>query len=128
MADVDGFKAINDTYGHSAGDVALQRIAQCLVYAVRAADRIGRVGGDEFLVVLPDTDAAAATSLARRIMAPRRVSLTVDEDEPAVISLSVGAATASPAEPAANVVERADWEMYRMRGVTLRALPHRTPA
>jgi len=56
MVDADGFKTINDTYGHEAGDVVLQRLAQELRYSVRSDDIVCRLGGDEFIVICPNTD------------------------------------------------------------------------
>ena len=62
--DMDGFKQINDRYGHAAGDAALIGVAEQLMAAVREADVVGRIGGDEFAVLLQHADAAAATAKA----------------------------------------------------------------
>lgn len=67
LADVDGFKAINDRYGHLAGDVALQRFAQCLREHCRRYDFIARYGGEEFIICLPQTTREQATMVAERI-------------------------------------------------------------
>src|SRR5690606_7317908 len=67
LLDLDNFKRINDTYGHHSGDEVLRRIASRLLSAVRGEDSICRVGGDEFLVLMNDTDAAVATRVAERI-------------------------------------------------------------
>ncbi|MCC6535495.1 MAG: diguanylate cyclase [Burkholderiales bacterium] len=67
LIDVDHFKPINDTYGHDVGDMVLQRVAEVLKHTARAQDVICRIGGEEFLVVCPDTDAAAAAPCAERL-------------------------------------------------------------
>jgi diguanylate cyclase (GGDEF)-like protein len=64
VLDVDHFKRINDSHGHAAGDEALRRLAACVDAAMRRSDVFARIGGEEFAVILPDTDAAGATVLA----------------------------------------------------------------
>lgn len=101
--DVDGLKAVNDRLGHAAGDLRLKEVAQSLRRAVRRDDRVFRWGGDEFLVVLPKTDAATATGLARRL-----------KEELASLGVSIGVAAWLPGEPSWEaVVHRADLAMYR---------------
>ena len=74
MLDLDGFKRVNDLYGHSCGDDVLRRAAQVVRDQLRSPDRFGRVGGDEFLVVLPETDTEAAKAMSGRIAAALRSS------------------------------------------------------
>lgn len=64
MIDADHFKEINDTYGHDAGDVVLRELAKCLQYSVRTDDVVSRLGGDEFLIVCPNTDEAGGMKVA----------------------------------------------------------------
>jgi diguanylate cyclase (GGDEF)-like protein len=92
MIDIDHFKRLNDTFGHQAGDVALQHVAAVLTAAVRTEDMLGRWGGEEFLVVLPDADVAEAVAIADRL---RRAS----RQNP---SSSERVATSSPS-PSASV-------------------------
>jgi two-component system cell cycle response regulator len=114
MVDVDHFKALNDTHGHQAGDTVLRHVAGALVAAVRVADQVGRYGGDEFLVVLPDTDLEAATALATRLHAVRlpRLALCGAELE---VTASIGAATLLGDDTVDSLVERADRQMYRVK-------------
>jgi diguanylate cyclase (GGDEF)-like protein len=69
MLDLDGFKHYNDTYGHMAGDRALKMIADIILNAVRSMDVVSRYGGDEFMLILPETDTALATNIAERLRA-----------------------------------------------------------
>jgi len=121
LADLDRFKAINDTRGHAAGDAARLEAARRMRGAVRAYDAIGRYGGEEFLVVLGDCDADAASAIAeaiRRRLAERPVLLP-DGGELAVTA-SLGVATAAPARPDAQsdpaaLVRAADDALYRAK-------------
>jgi diguanylate cyclase (GGDEF)-like protein len=67
MADMDFFKLVNDRHGHPSGDITLKRIAQAIAGALRGTDFVGRYGGEEFLLVFPETDAASAADVAERI-------------------------------------------------------------
>ena len=67
MLDVDHFKQVNDTYGHNTGDKVLRMIAKTIRYAVRGTDTVGRWGGEEFLVLLPETNLTGAAHIAERI-------------------------------------------------------------
>ena len=67
LADVDHFKKVNDTYGHQAGDAVLKRIAEILRITLRTYDGVGRYGGEEFLIVVPNCDAAMAVEISERI-------------------------------------------------------------
>jgi diguanylate cyclase (GGDEF)-like protein len=69
LIDLDGFKAVNDTHGHNSGDLVLQRIAGLLAQSVRGQDLPARFGGDEFMVILPETGLAEAREVGGRIIA-----------------------------------------------------------
>jgi diguanylate cyclase (GGDEF)-like protein len=111
--DLDGFKPINDTLGHSMGDNLLQRVAERLVRCVRASDTVCRLGGDEFLVLLEEVDGEGALATAVKIRAqlsvPYRIGNSVIE-----ITASVGAAVCERSgEPLDSLMRRADLAMYR---------------
>lgn len=115
VLDVDRFKAINDRFGHAGGDEALRAVARALSASVRPFDYVGRIGGDEFALVLPATDEAAAEALASRLEA--LCPVRVERPDGAIeVSWSIGAATSSDAEePAGHLLERADEAMYRRK-------------
>lgn len=98
MIDLDKFKQINDTHGHQVGDRALRAVGELLRDGIRETDVVGRYGGDEFMVVLPDTPAAGALIVADRLL-HRAASLHVEEEGQVVpIQLSVGIATLETTE------------------------------
>ncbi|MSP48591.1 MAG: GGDEF domain-containing protein [Alphaproteobacteria bacterium] len=120
LIDLDGFKAINDTHGHAAGDFVLQTVAGWLDGHVRPGDTVARIGGDEFAVLMPaagsDNGNARAVELDRQLnrltarWGRRRLK----------IRGSVGTATFAPGDSADDVLARADLTMYekkRSRGV-----------
>lgn len=97
MLDLDHFKNVNDTYGHLTGDVVLQEVASRITRCVRTYDLVGRYGGEEFLVVLPNCDEAQAQASAerlRRAVSARPISIGQSEIS---VSLSVGVATTAAA-------------------------------
>ncbi|MBI3158557.1 MAG: GGDEF domain-containing protein [Chloroflexi bacterium] len=115
MLDLDGFKAINDRHGHSAGDEVLTQIAQQLKTLIRQSDLLGRYGGDEFLVVLPDTNADNALGLANRLrdQVSRRVFQAHGETN--TLTLSIGVVVYKPPESLSDLLHRADQAMYRAK-------------
>jgi len=114
VLDVDLFKEINDHHGHSAGDTALRALAVLLVDAVRAEDVVGRVGGDEFLVLLPDTDAEGARELAERIRARVGAHAVDGPDETLRITVSIGCAAGVTVDPG-ELVRSADSALYEAK-------------
>lgn len=107
MIDVDRFKAINDEHGHAAGDDVLRAVATRIGTRLRAADVLGRLGGDELLLLLADTDATGAAVLAAAVraeVADRPVPTTVG---PVPVTVSLGSA-AWDGESAGELIDRAD--------------------
>jgi diguanylate cyclase (GGDEF)-like protein len=116
--DIDGFKAVNDRLGHAAGDTVLREMAERLRSAVRADDILGRMGGDEFVVICPSADAVAAASIAERLRAYSRQRVEADP-LPLSVSASLGVATYRPdldARPSPQeLLNRADAAMYESK-------------
>ncbi|AXJ96466.1 sensor domain-containing diguanylate cyclase [Sphingomonas sp. FARSPH] len=111
--DLDHFKSINDRWGHQAGDRALCHLAHILTAQVRSNDVIGRLGGDEFMILLPGSDLDQAHVIGQRIgAAARREPLAFDETAVTMLSLSVGVAAARPSESFADLAHRADQALY----------------
>ncbi|MEO8897619.1 MAG: GGDEF domain-containing protein [Candidatus Dormibacter sp.] len=122
-ADLDNLKAVNDSFGHEAGDRLIRAAADLLRQQARAADRIARVGGDEFLILMPETDADGASRyLARVRAAARRMRLTDDAE----LRLSLGAATAREGESLVSTLGRADAAMYGAKRRRVRGPPRPT--
>ncbi len=115
LADVDHFKKVNDTHGHSAGDVVLREAALRMRSALRAYDSIGRYGGEEFLIVLPDCTTELAMMVAERARAAVAAPVRLGEvDLPLSISLGV-ASTAAVAAESDALIRAADQALYRAK-------------
>ncbi|MCU0234354.1 MAG: diguanylate cyclase [Thermoanaerobaculales bacterium] len=115
MIDVDGFKGINDSHGHLAGDQVLKALAQLLRQRLRLSDILGRFGGDEYLVVLPDTDGAAALAKMDDI---RCNFGAVEHDtgrQSFSVTLSAGIAEFPLAVTGHELIARADEALYRAK-------------
>jgi diguanylate cyclase (GGDEF)-like protein len=115
MLDIDGFKRINDSYGHLAGDQVLKALAYLLRQRLRLSDFIGRFGGDEYLVVLPDTDGAAAQRTMDDI---RENFASVEHDTGDTIfgvTLSAGVAEYPDAATSHQLISAADKALYRAK-------------
>ena len=110
--DVDRFKELNDRHGHHAGDGALRQIARALVDGVRLDDHVGRIGGDEFVVVVPDGGDAGARALAERLRTLPLTRLEIEGSEAIVMTLSIGVATLEAGESLDSLLQRADGAMY----------------
>jgi len=121
LADIDHFKGINDELGHEMGDTALRGIAETIHATLRPTDRIGRWGGEEFLIVLPETDHSGARTAAERIRRAVESARTIPERR---ITLSLGLSSLGPvrtSNPRAlshtvdSLVRIADEELYRAK-------------
>ena len=113
--DLDGFKAVNDELGHATGDDVLARAANRILHHTRPSDRVARVGGDEFVVILRDlapgeTVEAVASRIEDALSAPYQVG-----PETIKVGASVGIAYGAPGETISEVVDRADRAMYAVK-------------
>ncbi len=110
--DVDDMKAINDAHGHRAGDAALQRVARILSDNVRQTDAAGRLGGDEFGLVLTHTDQPSAEAKAVRLAAMIAAAPAHTQAGPVAVRVSHGAAAIEPGVTVGSLMEAADSAMY----------------
>jgi len=119
VLDIDGFKGINDSYGHKAGDVVLAHVGKLLPYGVRGSDVPTRIGGDEFAVIMPATNKEGAYVVAERLQQALQGTLTVNEDGVQVdlrVSLGVSGYPWS-GDNVDAIVQRADAQMYAAKTV-----------
>ncbi len=112
LIDLNDFKLINDAWGHAAGDTVLCAVTRGLQDALRANDRVGRMGGDEFAVVLPDTRCEDCVMLAQRVRQISPIVLELTVGTSLCVGLSLGLATAEPNDTFDVVLARADAAMY----------------
>jgi diguanylate cyclase (GGDEF)-like protein len=113
ILDIDFFKAVNDTYGHAAGDAVIRTIGATLMKTLRASDKVARFGGEEFVVLVHEVDTGGIITVAQNL---RRVveALTIDHQEHRIsVTISVGGAIARHSDADVQaVIERADAALY----------------
>jgi len=122
MADLDGLKRVNDTLGHAAGDRLIRQAAQVIRCSVRGDDVVARMGGDEFAVILPNTDTETADRVVGRLRENER-SFNL-ENSGYLIGISIGIATARQGEPLHEALKRADARMYEDKAARKRMAAH----
>lgn len=112
VIDLDGFKGINDTHGHLAGDAYLRQVARLLTSLVRGHDVVARFGGDEFAVLLTDTEADTGINRARQIGAAAEKHAMVWQGHSLPIRFSIGVQAYGPEDSEDDVIRQADVQMY----------------
>ena len=111
IADLDGFKTINDHHGHAVGDVTLTTLAAEMLQGVRSVDKVGRIGGDEFAVLLPETSSDEAEALVERIRSRTLAAVT-----PERVTVSFGVSTwCGKGDSASELLRRADAALYEAK-------------
>ena len=115
MLDLDYFKKINDNYGHDAGDEVLRRAAQAMALCLREQDCIGRIGGEEFAIIVPGADKLGLENVAirlRQALSPLRFSFMAEDAE---ITISMGFTLVRPDESFKKALNRADQHLYQAK-------------
>ncbi|OIR15873.1 response regulator PleD [mine drainage metagenome] len=115
LLDIDNFKQLNDSLGHQAGDRALKHLTQVIKETLRPADSIGRYGGEEFLIVLPDTDLAAGIEAMQRLQRDLTKKFFLHNNERILVTFSAGVALRRENEDNEDLVGRADKAMYKAK-------------
>lgn len=115
VIDIDHFKQINDTYGHSAGDAVLLNVARALKNCCREADALFRFGGEEFVALLPQTDIVGANIIAERIRSAIGNVVTTFQEKNIAVTVSIGIAKIEAADTMLSWFDRADRALYRAK-------------
>jgi diguanylate cyclase (GGDEF)-like protein len=117
MLDIDHFKTVNDTYGHSTGDAVLREVAHCIGETVRTSDIVFRYGGEEFLILLANTSLSGAMQLAERIRVSMEHRMHLPGDGVTLkVTASFGVASLEPNESKEHLLTRADKALYQAKG------------
>lgn len=116
MLDIDHFKAVNDTYGHSIGDIALKETVRVIEETLRGEDTLGRLGGEEFAVLLPETNASRAALLAERIRVAIGEIVIETPTDPLSFTMSIGLTEGSKDDKTIDdLLKRADDGLYKAK-------------
>lgn len=118
MIDVDHFKAVNDKYGHFIGDISLRSVGKHLTNNIRDGDVVGRIGGEEFAVLLMNSDKTTAEAISTRICQPIHIDAAgaLDENAPSFdLTMSVGGVMALPGQSLTELIRHADDALYNAK-------------
>lgn len=116
MLDIDHFKECNDKFGHLVGDIVLMNVAEEIKNNIRQVDLVGRFGGEEFALILPETDKIGAELSAERLRSAIKAKIIKAYDETINVSVSIGIATfPEDASRPDELIDRSDWSMYRAK-------------
>jgi diguanylate cyclase (GGDEF)-like protein len=113
LGDVDHFKSVNDRHGHDVGDRVLVKVARAMKQATREADLVGRWGGEEFLIVLPETGLDEALHVAERVREAVRQGAAGHDGQDLHVTITLGVSSLREGESLASAISRADAAMYR---------------
>jgi diguanylate cyclase (GGDEF)-like protein len=116
MLDVDHFKKINDTWGHSAGDTVLKQLADCIASCARKSDMCFRYGGEEFILILNRTTPGGARIISERLRKAIENARFFHGDQEIPVTVSAGTSTLNNNETLRQLTERADKALYRAKG------------
>lgn len=117
MIDIDHFKGINDKFGHESGDDALKKLVFCCSNVCRSSDIFGRVGGEEFAILCPETDQVGATELAEKLRAACEDMVIDSRNLCFSITISIGVVAIVPGEHLNDALKRADTLLYRAKRI-----------
>lgn len=112
LLDIDNFKQLNDTFGHRTGDEALQHLVSVIQDDLRSEDTVGRFGGEEFIILLPDTDEKLGMEIITRLQRSLTKRFFLAGNKRLLITFSAGLSRMLPDEPAGETIDRADRAMY----------------
>jgi diguanylate cyclase (GGDEF)-like protein len=116
LADLDNFKQVNDEFGHHGGDIVLRAFADLIRSHVRDVDVSGRIGGEEFAILLPETDRAGAARVAERMRRSlNAISISISEDHSIRAASSFGVAELEPEQSGDDLLRAADAALYRAK-------------
>lgn len=116
LMDLDGFKNVNDTFGHQVGDQVLIKFTELICTMKRESDVMGRLGGDEFCLFLPETQAGEAATVADRILALFQKKITSNDPEETIVTTSIGVSQVLPGDHSIDdLYARADLALYQAK-------------
>jgi len=115
LGDIDLFKNVNDTHGHIVGDAALKQTASILQNSIRATDFVARFGGEEFVIIMPETNMAAATKAVNKVRIAIQKNQITEGSTKVNLTMSFGVASFTEDDSSKSVLERADKALYRAK-------------
>ncbi|MFN3398040.1 MAG: diguanylate cyclase, partial [Sulfurimicrobium sp.] len=115
LLDIDHFKRLNDTYGHETGDEALIHLVRVIKEALRPSDVVARFGGEEFVIILPDTGMNEAVNVMTRVQRHLTRNFFMHDNQRLLITFSAGVALRGPGESAESMIARADQALYQAK-------------
>lgn len=115
LLDIDNFKALNDTYGHQAGDDALRHLARLIRQTIRPTDSVARFGGEEFLIMLPDSSLEESADIVKRLQRSLTKHFFLHDNQNLLITFSAGVTSHAPDETRDEVIARADKALYQAK-------------